>query len=130
MNVVDSSCWLDWFADQPGAERFLKTVKDLPNLIVPSITLYEVFKRLLSQKGEETAVRAFAYMRRAQIVDLNPEVALASARLSLTTKLPLADSVILTTARMFNAILWTQDEHFKGMDGVKYFQKHKGKTPT
>ncbi len=125
MNVVDSSCWLDWFADQPGADRFIKAIKDTANLLVPSVTLYEVFKRLLPEKGNETALRATGYMRRGQVVDLNSDIAEASARLSLETKLPLADSVILATARMFNAALWTQDEHFKGMDGVKHFEKPK-----
>ena len=123
MNVADSSCWLEYFADGPGAERFAGIVKDLRDLVVPSITLYEVFKRLLSECGNDTALRAVTYMRGAQVVDLNPEIAVAAARLSLETKLPLADSVILATARMFGATLWTQDVHFKGIQGVKYFEK-------
>jgi predicted nucleic acid-binding protein len=127
MNLVDSSCWLEYFADSPGAERYYRAVKDTSNLLVPSITIYEVHKRALQTRGQQVAFADTAYMHQGLVVDLDAEIAVASAVISHELKLPLADSVILATARMFDAILWTQDEHFKGMDGVKYFEKSKAR---
>ena len=121
--MVDSSAWLEFFADGPNAERFAKPITDLTRLIVPSITLFEVFKRILQQRDENAALRAIAAMRQGRVVDLDLEIALAAAKLGHVLKLPLADSAILATARKFNATLWTQDADFEGVAGVRYFSK-------
>ncbi|MDE2022615.1 MAG: type II toxin-antitoxin system VapC family toxin [Gammaproteobacteria bacterium] len=123
MNVVDSSAWLEFFANGPNAARFVKPITELPRLVVPSISVLEVFKRILQQRDENAALRAVAAMRQGQVVNLDMEIALAAAKLGHTLKLPLADSVILATTRKFNATLWTQDADFEGMKGVRYFPK-------
>ena len=123
MNVVDSSAWLEFFADGPNAEQFAKPITDLARLIVPSVTLLEVFKRVLQQRDANAALRAVAAMRQGRVVDLDVDIALSAAKLGLTHKLPLADSVILATARKHQASIWTQDADFEGLEGVRYFSK-------
>jgi len=120
MNVVDSSGWLEYFADGANADFFAPAVEDLEKLLVPSISLLEVFKRVFQQRGESQALQAVAQMRAARVIDLDGAVALSAARISLDLKLPLADSVILATAYAYGAALWTQDSDFKGIEGVKY----------
>ncbi|HVA54402.1 MAG TPA: type II toxin-antitoxin system VapC family toxin [Gammaproteobacteria bacterium] len=124
MNVVDSSAWLEFFADGPNAKQFAKPIMDIARLIVPSITLLEVFKRVLQQWDANAALRAVAAMRQGRVVDLDVEIALSAAKLGLTHKLPLADSVILATARKHQASIWTQDADFEGLEGVRYFSKN------
>ncbi|MDZ4179505.1 MAG: type II toxin-antitoxin system VapC family toxin [Coriobacteriia bacterium] len=123
MNVVDSSAWLEYFAAGPNAEYFAAAIEATGDLVVPSITLYEVFKRVASQRGESDALAAVAQMQQGNVVELSGSLALDSARTSLDLKLPMADSVILTTARAFDATLWTQDVDFEGVDGVMYASK-------
>ncbi|HEV2178271.1 MAG TPA: type II toxin-antitoxin system VapC family toxin [Terriglobia bacterium] len=120
MNVVDSSGWLEYFADGPNANFFAPAIEALSKLIVPSLTLLEVFKRIASQRGETPAIAAVAQMRQGQVVDLDASLALSAARISLDLKLPLADSVILATARLYDAVVWTQDADFKGLARVQY----------
>lgn len=123
-NVVDSSGWIEYFADGPNAGFFASAVEDTEGLIVPSITLYEVFKRLLAEpEGEEIALEAVAAMQQGLVVRLDAELALAAAKISSETKLPMADSVILATARDHDATLWTQDSDFEGVEGVRYVEK-------
>lgn len=123
MNVVDSSAWLEYFADGPNAAFFAAAIENERELVVPSITLYEVFKRVLQQREEGAALRAIASMQQGRVVDLDARVALAAAKLGAETKLPLADSVVLATARMHNAILWTQDADFDGLAEVRFKAK-------
>lgn len=123
MNVVDSSAWLEYFANGPNAAFFAPPVEDVGRLLVPSICLLEVFKRVLQQRGEGAALRAVAQMQQGQVVDLDNFLVLSAARVSFDLKLPLADSVVLATARVHNAILWTQDADFAQMQGVKYVSK-------
>src|SRR5262245_43908242 len=125
MNVADSSAWLEYFADGPNAGRFAPAIEDVDRLIVPSICLLEVFKRVLQQRGEHEGLQAIALMQQATVENLTAEIALAAARLSFDLKLPLADSVVLATSRKHEAVLWTQDSDFDGIDGVKYFAKKK-----
>ena len=120
MNVVDSSAWLEYFANGPNAEFFSAAIEKTAELIVPSLTLYEVFKRVLQQRDEDSALQAVAVMQQGTVVDLDAPLALVSARLSIEHRLPMADSVILATARSHDAILWTQDADFKGIPGVEY----------
>jgi predicted nucleic acid-binding protein len=123
LNVVDSSGWLEYFADSPNADFFAPAVEDLENLLVLSISLLEVFKRILQQRGENEALKSVAQMRGGQVIDLDGTLALNAARISLALKLPLADSVILATARAYGATAWTQDNDFKGIEGVKYIAR-------
>ena len=123
MNVVDSSAWLEYFAAGPNAEFFAAAVEATDDLVVPSITLYEVFKRVAVQAGESEALVAVAQMQQGNVVELSGTLALDSARTSLELKLPMADSVILTTARAFEATLWTQDVDFEDVSGVMYASK-------
>jgi predicted nucleic acid-binding protein len=123
LNVVDSSGWLEYFADAPNADFFAPAILDTENLLVPAIGLLEVFKRVYQQRDENAALAAAALMRQGRVIDLDGELALAAAKLSADSKLPLADSVILATARRHGAILWTQDADFEGLDGVRYIAK-------
>ena len=123
MNVVDSSGWLEFFADGPNAPFFAPKIMDLEHLIVPVISIYEVFKRVLQQRNETNALQAVGQMAQGQVIDLNQTLALSAAKLSIDLKLPMADSMILATARAYQAILWTQDADFKDVDGVRYIKK-------
>ena len=123
MNVVDSSGWLEYFADGPNAERFASAIQNTQDLIVPTLSIYEVFKRVSQQRSETDALRAIALMQQGRLVDLNTAIALNAAKLSVDLRLPMADSIILATAREYRATLWTQDADFKEMDGVQYFAK-------
>ena len=127
MNVVDSSAWLEYFADGPNARFFADAIEDTDHLLVPSICLLEVFKKILTEKGETAALEKAAHMHQGKMVDLDPSIAINAAKLGLTLGLPLADSVVLATARTHRALVWTQDSDFKGMEGVKYFAKPKPK---
>lgn len=123
MNVVDSSGWVEYFTKGSNARFFIPPVQDLENLLVPSICIYEVFKRLTLDMGEENALQAVGIMSYGRIIELNRKIAIDAAQLSLELKLAMADSIILATAREYDATLWTQDAHFKGMEGVKYIEK-------
>lgn len=120
MNVVDSSGWLEYFADGPNAGFFSKAIENVALLIVPSLSLYEVYKRVLQQRGDSDALQVVAVMQQGRIADLDGSLALQAARLSRTHGLPLADSVMLATARAFDAVLWTQDADFKELPGVQF----------
>ncbi|MEK6299697.1 MAG: type II toxin-antitoxin system VapC family toxin [Acidobacteriota bacterium] len=123
MNVVDSSGWLEYFANGPNADFFAPAVEDTSNLIVPSITIFEVFKRVLQQRSESDALQVAALMQEGRVVDLDVSIALQAVRVSVDHKLPLADSIILATALANNAVLWTQDADFDGLPGVQYKAK-------
>ena len=123
MNIVDSSGWLAYFADEPNAKHFISPLKDTDSLVVPTITLYEVFKVVLRESSENDALQATAAMLKGTVVDLTVPLAIAASKLSLENGLPMADSIILTTSKAYNAILWTQDSDFRNMPGVKYFPK-------
>ena len=123
MNIVDSSGWLAYFADEPNAKHFLAPLNDSASLVVPTVTIYEVFKVILRESCENDALQAVFAMQNEAVVDLKASLAIAASRLSLEHNLPMADSIILATAREFNAILWTQDLDFKNICNVKYFPK-------
>lgn len=123
-NVVDSSGWIEYFADGPNAAFFEEAILDAASLVVPAISLYEVFKRLLREpEGESLGLEVVAAMQRGTVVELDAELSLEAARLAHEMKLPLADSVILATARQHNATLCTQDSDFEGISGVRYVEK-------
>jgi len=123
MNVVDSSGWIEYVTDEENADFFEPPINDSENLLVPTVCLYEVFKRVLREFGEERALDAMGLMSLGQTVDLDRQTAINAAQISTQLKLAMADSIILATARVHNATLWTQDEHFKDIDGVKYTEK-------
>jgi predicted nucleic acid-binding protein len=123
MNIVDSSGWLVYFADEPNAKHFQTPLKDTASLIVPSVTIYEVFKVVLRESSENDALQSVAAMQKGTVVDLTTKIAIAASKLSLQNRLPMADSIILATAMEFNAKIWTQDSDFENISGVKYFSK-------
>ena len=124
MNVVDSCGWLEYFADGKNADFFAPAIEDAASLIVPVISLFEVFKRVLQQRTEHDALRAVALMQQGRVIALDESLALSAAKLSFELKLPMADSLILTAARAHAAVLWTQDDDFSGIQGVQYIQKN------
>jgi predicted nucleic acid-binding protein len=123
MNIVDSSGWLEYFAEGNNAEFFAPAIEDTKNLLVPVICIYEVFKRILQQADVNVAQTHIGDMKLGTIVDLDESLALSAAKISVDLRLPMADSLIIATARANNATFWTQDEHFKDLDGVKYIKK-------
>jgi len=123
MNVVDSSGWIEYFTEGKNADFFDKPIRDVENLLVPTICIYEVFKRLLAERDEDSALLSVGLMSHGREVELDRIIAIDAAQISRELKLAMADSIILATARAHNATLWTQDEHFKGIEGVKYVEK-------
>ena len=123
MNLVDSSGWLEYFADGPNCSFFAGALEDTENLLVSTINIYEVLKRVLQQRGEDAAFQAVALMEQAKVIDIDSAIAMSAAMLSAELKLPMADSLILATARAFDAALWTQDGDFEGLPGVRFIRK-------
>ena len=123
MNLVDSSGWLEYLSDGPNADYFFEPLNDITNLIVSAINIYEVFQVVLRERGEDMALHTIALMRQGTVVDVTTEIAIHAAKISYDSKIPMADSIILITAFNYEATLWTQDDDFEGIDGVKYFPK-------
>jgi predicted nucleic acid-binding protein len=126
MNVVDSSGWLEYFGNGPNAAFFAKAIERTSDLLVPTVSLYEVFKRVLQQRGEGDALQAVAAMQQGLVAELSGTVALSAARISVDLGLPMADSIMLSTARAYDAAFWTQDSDFEGVPGVNYVRKRSG----
>jgi len=123
MNVVDSSGWLEYFADSNHADFFADAIEDRQNLVVPAISIYEVYKRLYIQRGRDIALEAVAYMQTGKVVDMDTGLAIEAAEFSAEKKVPMADSIIYKIAQSHKAILWTQDIDLEGLDGVQYQKK-------
>lgn len=123
MNVVDSSGWLEYFADGTNAKFFAPAIEATAELLVPTVSLYEVFKRVLQQRGENAALQAVALMQQGSVVELSPTIALLAARLSIQEQIPMTDSIMLAIARSFEAVLWSQDADFEKIADVKYVSK-------
>ena len=123
MNIIDSSGWLEYFSDGPNAKHYLSPLNDTSSLIVPVITIYEVFKVVLRESGENEALQAVSAMQKGKVVDLTANIAMNAAKLSLQHNLPMADSIILATAQAHRCVIWTQDSDFQNIEGVKYFSK-------
>ena len=123
MNLVDSCGWLEYFADSPYADFYAPAIEDTGTLLVPTICILEVGRRVLVQRGEDAALQVAAVMHQGQVVPLDGHLALSAAKIGSDWKLPLADSVILATARAHGALVWTQDAHFKGLENVRYVEK-------
>jgi predicted nucleic acid-binding protein len=123
LNVVDSSGWLEYLADATNADFFAPAIENTEQLVVPTLSILEVFKWALRERGEDDALQAAALMQQGQVVELDTNLALLAAKLGVEHKLPLADSVILATAQAHEAILWTQDRDFEGIKGVRFIPK-------
>ncbi|MCL4385957.1 MAG: type II toxin-antitoxin system VapC family toxin [Cyanobacteria bacterium] len=122
MNLVDSSGWLEYFADGKNAKFFAPTLENSSELIVSVINLYEVYKKVLLEKDDESAIQAIALMQQSKVVEITSSISILAARLSVKLKIPMADSIIYATAKTYNAIVWTQDSDFENLEGVKYFK--------
>ncbi len=123
MNLVDSCGWLEYFADGPNAQFFAPAIETTKTLIVPAVCVFEVFKRVFQQRDEDAALQAAALMHQGRLVVLDDQVALHAAKCSIDYKLPLADSIVLATAQLCEAVVWTQDADFADIAGVKYVEK-------
>jgi predicted nucleic acid-binding protein len=123
MNLVDSSAWLAYIAGEPSAGFFAEAIEDSELLVVPSVCIYEVFKVVLRESGEDDAFTIAAAMQQGEVVDMDADLAMEAASIGLEEGLAFADSVIYTIAKKFSATLWTQDAHFLGKDGVQYRAK-------
>jgi len=123
MNVVDSSAWLSYFASDSNATVFAEPIEKLSELLVPSITITEVFKNVLRQRGEEAALIVTAHMKQGKVIPLDSELAMNAAKVGVLHKLPLADSIIFATAQKYSAVIWTQDNDFEGLVNVRYISK-------
>jgi len=124
MNVVDSSAWLSYFAGDMNAAVFAEPIERLSDLLVPTITITEVFKNVLCQRGEEAALIVTAHMRQGKVISLDAELAMDAAKCGVLHKLPLADSIIFATAQKYSAVIWTQDNNFEGLANVRYISKN------
>ncbi len=123
MNVVDSSAWLSYFAGDKNSTSFSKPIESLDTLLVPSITVTEVFKHILRLKGEELALEVIAHITQGKVISLDTQLAIDAGSYGVQHKLPLADSIIYATTMKFNATLWTQDSDFKDLPNVKFYAK-------
>lgn len=117
--VLDSSCWLEYFADTDRADLFAPAIESVETLIVPVLTVHEVVKKLAREAGDEVASAALSLMQQGRVVDIDLSLALEA----VVNGLPMADSLIYATARRHGAVLWTQDAHFEGLPGVQFFRK-------
>ena len=123
MNLVDSSAWLEYLADGPNAQFFAPAIEKHSELVVPTIVVFEVFKRVLQQRNAHAALETVAVLSHGRLVDLTAPIAIAAANVSQSEKLPMADSIIIATARAENAVVWTQDSDFEGRPGIKFRAK-------
>jgi len=123
MNLVDSCGWLEYLADGPNATFFASAIESTEELLVPTICILEVFKRVLQQRGEDSALQSAALMQQGQVIDLDSGTAVTAAKIGHEIKLPLAAAVIVATARIHHAVIWTQDADLKAVEGVKFVKK-------
>lgn len=124
-NVVDSSAWLAYLADEPGAAHFSAAIEDTESLVVPVVCIFEVFKVVARQRGDGDALQAAALMQQGRVVDFDATLALVAAKIAIDHKLPLADSLVYATAITVDGVVWTQDDDFDGLPDVKFFPKKK-----
>jgi len=123
MNIVDSSCWLEYLMDTEIGSGVAPVIENPGELVVPTIILYEVFKKLLAEKDEEYALDVVSYMQQGRVIELGVELSLSAARISQQYKLPMADSIIYATSLHYSAVIFTCDKHFKNIPDIRYFSK-------
>ncbi len=124
MNLVDSSGWLEYFTNGKNAKFFAPAIENSSELIVSVINLYEVYKKVSSEKDDESAIQAVALMQQPKVVEITSSISILAAKLSIKLKIPMADSLIYATAKIYSAIVWTQDSDFENLEGIKYFKKN------
>jgi len=122
-NLIDSSAWLEYFAETINSKPFIKPIENIKNIILPTIIIFEVFKKISTERGENEARIYITSMSNAHVIELDKELSLSASMISIEYKLGMADSIIYATALKYNATLWTQDADFKGLKNVKYFEK-------
>lgn len=123
MNVVDSSGWLEYFGGTNRANLFSEAIEKTETLIVPSLSLFEIFKKVYKEKGEDLALKIVAHMQLGTVINLDSRISIYAAKISVEKSIPMADSIIYATAQLNKATLWTQDNDFRGLAGVKFFDK-------
>jgi predicted nucleic acid-binding protein len=123
MNLVDSSGWLEYLTDSKNAKLFAPIIEEIDELLVSPINIYEIYKKVLIEKDENFALQVVGLMQQAEIIEVSSSIAIQAAKFSYKNKIPMADSIIYTTARMNDAIVWTQDIDFKNLEGVKFIKK-------
>ena len=123
MNLVDSSGWLEYLSGSKNAKNFAEAIENTEDLLVSSINIYEIYKKILKEKDENTALQIVGLMKQAKVVNVTSSIAMQAAKLSYEKNIPMADSIIYTTAIVNDAVVWTQDVDFKGLESVKYFAK-------
>ena len=121
MNLVDSSGWLEYFTDGKNAGKFAAAIEDTERLIVSTLNIYEVYKKVIEERDEDAALEAVAMMQQARVIEVTSSIAIQAAKFSYIFKIPLADSIVYIISIENNAVVWTQDADFKGMEGVEYF---------
>lgn len=125
MNIVDSSCWLEFFAGSKVGDKVAPIIENTHELLLPSIILYEVFKKILIELDEDKALLAIAHMKQGTVIELDSALAVYAAKIGKDFQLAMTDSIIYATSKKYNARLWTQDKHFKSLENVTYFEKEK-----
>jgi len=123
MNIVDTSGWLEYLADTPHADHYAAAIENTEELLVPSIVLYEVFKKLTLAYDENRAFQAIGQLKQGRVLPVDEAIALYAGKASIEKKLPMADALIYATAILHEATIFTQDAHFEGLPQVKYFEK-------
>lgn len=123
MNLVDSSAWMEYFADGKNAKHFAPIIQDLKNLVVSVINVSEVYKKISRHRDENSAIQAIAVMQQAEVLEITSQVAIEGSKISIQNKIPITDSLIIASARSVGAKIWTQDYDFKGLDNVMFFKK-------
>lgn len=124
MNLVDSSGWLEYLADSKNAKNFASAIENTDELIVSTINIYEIYKKILLEKDENSALQVVGLMQQAKVIEVSSSIAIQAAKFSCEQKIPMSDSIIYITAKVNDAIVWTQDIDFKDLEGVKYFKKN------
>ncbi len=123
MNLVDSSAWMEYFADGKNAKHFVPIIQDLKNLVESIINVSEVYKKISQHRDENSAIQAIAVMQQAEVLEITSQIAIEGSKISIQNKIPMADSLIIASARSVGAKIWTQDYDFKGLDNVMFFKK-------
>ena len=123
MHIVDTSAWLEYFADSPQARHFAAAVEDTEHLLVPAVIVYEVFKKVALAFDENRALQAIGQLKQGRVVNVDEAIAIYAGKLSLEKKLPMADALIYATAVLHDATVYTQDAHFEGLAQVRYFRR-------
>lgn len=120
MNVVDSCGWLEYLADGPNAGFFEAALTDEERLVVPAITLFEVARVLIRQRGTAAAETALGFMARGRVVHPDLAASLRAAQAAVQHRLAMADALIWQTAADHAAVLWTQDADLSAAPGVRF----------